>query len=171
MRVASGGHNLLCLDRKTVKPAGANYPIEACDFLAIDGALIHVKDHTSSSRLSHLFNQGTVSARVLKTDGAFRDLLRVEVGRQEAALALKGYDGLIADGSTAFDATKHKVVYAVLCAAETARLPFFSLVTFRQASKELQALGYSCAFAWIKKPASTKGKKAHNVKSGGGRAV
>lgn len=28
-RVAAGGHNLLCLDRKTVKPTGANYPIEA----------------------------------------------------------------------------------------------------------------------------------------------
>lgn len=171
VRVASGGHNMLCLDRKTVKPTGANYPIEACDFLANDGALIHVKDHTSSSRLSHLFNQGTVSARVLKTDGAFRDLLRVAVGKQEAALALTGYHGLIADASSAFDATKHRVVYAVLCAVGTARLPFFSLVTFRQAAKELQALGYSCAFAWIKKPASTKGKKARNVKSGGGGAV
>lgn len=171
VRVSSGGHNLLCLDRKTVKPTGANYPIEACDFLANDGALIHVKDHTSSSRLSHLFNQGTVSARVLKTDGAFRGLLRVEVGKQEAALALAGYHGLIADASTAFDATKHRVVYAVLCAAGTARLPFFSLVTFRQAAKELQALGYHCAFAWIKKPASTKGKKGRTAKSAGRGAV
>ena len=132
---------MLCLDRKTVKPGGANYPIEACDFLAIDGALIHVKDHTSSSRLSHLFNQGTVSARVFKTDGAFRDSLRVEVGRQEAALALTGYDGLIADGSTAFDATKPKSSMR-WCARRNARLPFFSLVTFRHAAKELQALGY-----------------------------
>ena len=85
--------------------------------------------------------------------------------------ALTGYRGLISDGLTAFDATKHKVVYAVLCAAGTARLPFFSLVTFRQAAKELQALGYSCAFAWIKKPASTKGRMARNAKSGGGGAV
>lgn len=170
-RVASGGYNMMCMDRKTVKPTGANYPIEACDFLSIDGSLIHVKDHTSSSRLSHLFNQGTVSARVLKTDGALRDRLLIEIGKQETALALTGYHGLVADGSTAFDTTKHKVVYAVLCAAGTARLPFFSLVTFRQAAKELQALGYSCAFAWIKKPASTKGKKAHNTKSGIGSAA
>ncbi len=170
-RVAAGGFKMLCLDRKTVKPTGANYPIEVCDFLSIEGSLIHVKDHTSSSRLSHLFNQGTVSARVLKTDGALRDRLRAEIGKQETMLALAGYHGLVADSSAAFDTTKHKVVYGVLCAAGTARLPFFSLVTFRQAAKELQALGYSCAFAWIKKPASTKGKKAHNTKSGIGSAT
>jgi uncharacterized protein (TIGR04141 family) len=171
LRVASGGYNMLCLDRQTVKPTGANYPIEACDFLADDGSLIHVKDHTSSSRLSHLFNQGTVSARVLKTDGVLRDRLRIEIGKQETALALRGYQALLADGSTAFDAMKHKVVYAVLCVAGTARLPFFSLVTFRQAARELQALGYSYAFAWIKKPASTKGKKSRNPNSGNGSAA
>ncbi len=170
-RVSSGGYDMLCLDRKTVKPTGANYAIEACDFLANDGSLIHIKDHTSSSCLSHLFNQGTVSARVLKIDGALRDRLRVEIGKQEAALAITGYQQLVADGSSAFDAMRHKVVYAVLCAAGTARLPFFSLVTFRQAAKELQALGYACAFAWIKKPASTKGKKTRSAKAAIGRAA
>ncbi|VXC23324.1 MULTISPECIES: DUF6119 family protein [unclassified Bosea (in: a-proteobacteria)] len=166
-RVASGGHDLLCLDRKTVKPTGANYAIEACDFLGKDGAFVHVKDHTSSSRLSHLFNQGTVSARVLKMDGAFRDLLRVEIGKQEAAFALTGYQAQLAGASTSLDPAKHKVIYGVLCAQNTARLPFFSLVTFRQAAKDLQALGFSCAFAWIKKPASTKAKKPRKPKGGG----
>jgi uncharacterized protein (TIGR04141 family) len=169
-RVASGGHNMLCLDRKTVKPTGANYPIEACDFLGKDGALIHVKDHTSSSRLSHLFNQGTVSAQVLKSDGAFRDLLLAEIAKQEVALTLTGYQALIPDKAKAFDATKHKIVYAVLCSNNTARLPFFSLVTFRQAARELRNYDFPVAFAWIKKPASTKTKKPRKPKAGGGAA-
>lgn len=168
-RVASGGHKLLCLDRKIIKPSDASYGIETCDFLGEDGALIHIKDHTSSSRLSHLFNQGTVSARVLKRDGAFRDLLRTEIAAQQTALKLAGYDGLVVGSTAQFDASKHKVVYAVICgaAAGAARLPFFSLVTFRQAAKVLQEIGFPYAFAWITKPASTPGKKKRKPKGGG----
>jgi len=152
------------LDRKLVKPTGASYSIEACDFLQDNGAMIHVKDRTSSSRLSHLFNQGTVSARVMKMDGAFRDLLRVKIADQEALLGLAGYQTLVANAATPFSEGAHLIVYAVICSgvgAGTNRLPFFSLVTFRQAATELRALGYKCAFAWIAKPGSiaTKAKR------------
>ncbi|WP_235575759.1 hypothetical protein, partial [Roseovarius tolerans] len=34
------------------------------------------------------------------------------------------------------------------------KLPFFSLVTLRQAVRDLSALGYQAAFTWIKKPAA-----------------
>jgi hypothetical protein len=53
------------------------------------------------------------------------------------------------------------VVYAVLATGSIARLPFFSLIAFRQAARELQALGYKYAFAWVEKSAgkSTKKKK------------
>lgn len=167
-RVATGGHNLLCLDRKLVPPTGQSHGIEACDFLGDDGALIHVKDQTSSSRLSHLFNQGTVSARVLKRDGAFRDLLRAEIVKQQGALGLSGYDTLIVGSTAPFDASSHKVVYAVICGAtpSAARLPFFSLVTFRQAAKLLEEIGFPYAFAWIGKPAAAPTKKKRKPKSG-----
>ena len=160
-RVATGGHNMLCLDRKLVRPTGASYAIEACDFLDSTGAMIHVKDQTSSSRLSHLFNQGTVSARVMKMDGAFRDLLRTKIAGQEAALGLTGYQTLVVDSGNPYSESAHLIVYAVLCSGVGAganRLPFFSLVTFRQAATELRALGYKCAFAWIAKPAPTTTK-------------
>jgi uncharacterized protein (TIGR04141 family) len=168
-RVEKGGHDLLCLDRKLVPPTGQSHGIEACDFLGKDGALIHVKDQTSSSRLSHLFNQGTVSARVLKRDGAFRDLLRAEIVKQQVALALSGYDALVVGSTAPFDPSTHKVVYAVICGAAPSapRLPFFSLVTFRQAAKLLEEIGFPYAFAWISKPAATPGKKKRKPKSGG----
>ncbi len=172
-RVAAGGHNLLCLDRKLVKPTGASYPIEACDFLANDGSMIHVKDQTSSSRLSHLFNQGTVSARVMKMDGAFRDLLRAEIANQETVRGLTGYQARVADSASPFSEASHLIVYAVLCSglgAGAKRLPFFSLVTFRQAANTLRALGYKYAFAWISKPAPTT-KKAKRGSSGRASSV
>jgi uncharacterized protein (TIGR04141 family) len=167
-RIATGGHSLLCLDRKLVKPSGASYSIEACDFLENTGAMIHVKDQTSSSRLSHLFNQGTVSARVMKMDGPFRDLLRTRIADQETALGLTGYQALVAGSGTPYSEAAHLIVYAVICSgvgAGTNRLPFFSLVTFRQAANELRALGYKCAFAWIAKPASTTTKAKRKPKT------
>jgi len=172
-RIATGGHNMLCLDRKLVKPTGASYAIEACDFLSNGGAMIHVKDQTSSSRLSHLFNQGTVSARVMKMDGAFRDLLRAQIAAQEAALGLTGYQALVADSVGPYSEAAHLIVYAVLCSGTGAganRLPFFSLVTFRQAANELRALGYKCAFAWIAKPAPTTTKAKRKPKAAAGAA-
>jgi uncharacterized protein (TIGR04141 family) len=170
-RVATGGHKLLCLDRKLVKPTGASYPIEVCDFLSDQRALIHVKDQTSSSRLSHLFNQGTVSARVLKVDATFRDEVRNRIAEQETALTLTGYRALIADSGSAYHEADYLVVYAVLCSGAGTganRLPFFSLVTFRQAANELRALGYKCAFAWIAKPAPTTTKAKRGPKAGRG---
>lgn len=167
-RIATGGHNMLCLDRKLVKPTGASYSIEACDFLQDTGAMIHVKDQTSSSRLSHLFNQGTVSARVMKMDGPFRDLLRAQIANQEAALGLADYQVLVADSVGPYSEAAHLIVYAVISSgvgAGTNRLPFFSLVTFRRAANELRALGYKCAFAWIAKPASTTTKAKRKPKA------
>ncbi len=82
----------------------------------------------------------------MKMDGAFRDLLRVKIADQEAALSLTGYQALVADSATPLSESAHLIVYGVICsgvAAGTNRLPFFSLVTFRQAANELRALATS----------------------------
>lgn len=151
-RIANNEEDLLCLDKKLVKPSGALSEIEVCDFLAKDGTLIHVKNETSSSRLSHLFNQGTVSARVMKIDGSFRDLLRERIKEQESCYSKSGYHTLISNSTSEFFENKHLIVYAVLTSkskSEKNRLPFFSLITFRQAADELAALGFKCAFSWV----------------------
>lgn len=159
-RVANSSQTLVCLDRKLVKPSGALSEIEACDFLSSDRLLIHIKGQTRSSCLSHLFNQGTVSARVLKTDGAFRDKLREIIGSNDC-------ENLIPGASEAFIPNNFTVGYAVLTSSRTPKLPFFSLVTFRQAAHELEALGFKTAFAWISKPVSTSiGKTKAERKSG-----
>lgn len=55
----------LCLDRKLVKSPQHPRGIEACDLLGPGDELIHVKRASSSGPLSHLFNQGLVSADAL----------------------------------------------------------------------------------------------------------
>ena len=163
-RIATGEFDLLCLDQKNVKPTGASSPIEACDFVTKGRQLIHVKDQTSSSRLSHLFNQGTVSARVLKIDGAFRDRLRSQITAQQAALGMDGFDEVIPGSGQEIKAGDYTIVYAVLPSSVEPKLPFFSLVTFRQAARELQALGYNYAFGWIEKPIGAATGKAKRRK-------
>lgn len=161
--------NLLCLDRKLVTPSGASSPIEACDFLGRDKLLIHVKDKTSSSRLSHLFNQGTVSGRTLILDGPARDQLRERIFEVQNETGQSGFDEMICTSKEKYIPNDFTVVYGVLGTGEEAKLPFFSLVTLRQAARELQALGFKSAFAWIKKPntAGTKTKRKSKARLDG----
>jgi len=143
--------DFLCLDGRTVRPTDARSPIEVCDFLTRNRELIHVKDRTSSSRLSHLFNQGTVSGRVLIADPQAREAFRREIRQAQAARGLTGFTRAIPTASAKFDPSRFTVVYAVLGKRSTARLPFFSLVTLRQAVRDLRSRGYRCAFAWVPK--------------------
>ena len=150
-RLEKTNKELLCLDRSLIKPTDATSPIEVCDFLTKDGDLIHVKDRTSSSTLSHLFNQGTVSGTVLSADPPARDEFRQKIQAAQKKAGLAGFDVAIPPATATFDPSRFTVVYAVLGTQRSARLPFFSLVTLRQAVKDLRARGYQCAFAWVQK--------------------
>lgn len=145
---------LLCLDRKLIKPTGWTTTVEACDFLDKGSRIIHVKDKTSSSRLSHLFNQGTVSGRILIVDGAARDLVRGKIAEVEAETGQADFAKIIPTAASNFQSRDYTIVYAVIGTGDVPKLPFFSLVTLRQAVRDLKALGYKAAFAWIKKPAA-----------------
>lgn len=154
---------LLCLDRKLIKPTGWTTSIEACDFLDKNARVIHVKDKTSSSRLSHLFNQGTVSGRVLIGDAAARDLLRGRIDEAQADTGQTGFADVIPSANESFQPRDYTIVYAVIGTGDDAKLPFFSLVTLRQAVRELIVMGYKAAFAWIKKPAAAGTKPAKKL--------
>ena len=143
--------DLLCLDEETIRPTDATSPIEVCDFLTKNRELIHVKDRTSSSRLSHLFNQGTVSGRVLIADAPARDAVRQRIKTVQRKTGRTGFMHVIPSSAATFDPRTFTVVYAVLGTRRSARLPFFSLVTMRRAVMDLRARGYQCAFAWVQK--------------------
>lgn len=157
--------DLICLDRKLVRPEGSITSIEICDFLSKSKELIHVKDKTSSSRLSHLFNQGTVSGRVLAMAPIARGKARTRIAEVEKETGQNGFEVLFSD-SEAFNPPDFTVVYAVI-ATSGSKLPFFSLLTFRQAVRELRVSQYKYAFAWIAKAEAPgiKKKKVTSTKS------
>jgi uncharacterized protein (TIGR04141 family) len=163
--------DLLCLDSKLIVPSGWNTTLEACDFLTKARELIHVKDKTSSSRLSHLFNQGTVSGRVLILDAAARDKIRDKIAEVEAETGQTGFLPAMPAATDAFHASDFTVVYAVISTGKIAKLPFFSLLTFRQAARDLQVAGFKYAFAWIEKPGDVGEKKKKGEKKPATAAV
>ncbi|KQY95061.1 MULTISPECIES: DUF6119 family protein [unclassified Brevundimonas] len=164
-RVEASGGDLLSLDVKLVKPSDSSTSIEVCDFLGKDKRLIHIKDKSESSRLSHLFNQGLVSAIALKRDGPFRDRVRTKIAEQPGGA---DYVDLVPAAGTHLVPADYTVVFGVLVNGspkKEPRLPFFSLITFRHAGRRIaDELGYKVAFAWIKKPAAGVGKKAERQK-------
>lgn len=158
-RQKSSNEDLLCLDRKLITPSGWNTTMEVCDFISKDRQLIHVKDKTSSSRLSHLFNQGTVSGRVLILDAPARDKVREKIAEVEGETKQTGFLDAMPPAASNFQAPDFTVVYAVISTGAEPKLPFFSLLTFRQAARELQVSGFKFAFAWIEKPEDAGEKK------------
>lgn len=166
-RLATADNDLLSLDVKLVKPSDASSSIEVCDFLGKDGRLIHIKDKTDSSRLSHLFSQGLVSAVTLKRDAPFRDRVREQIAKQPGGA---DYGEVIPASTATMTASDHQVVFGVLVNASGANqpaLPFFSLISFRHAARRIaDELGFKVAFAWIKKPGVGAGKQPERAKKG-----
>lgn len=149
-RLAGEGGTLACMDRKLIRPTGATSDIEACDFFSTGRQFIHVKDEAASSRLSHLFSQGLVSAMAFRTDKAFRSKFKAKLSEVSAS-----HGALLPDDATEPDPKDFEVVFAVMRSPTSKgemRLPFFSLVTLRQAARQISALGFRVAFAWVEKP-------------------
>lgn len=111
----------LCLDRKLVKSPQHVHGIEVCDLLGPNDELIHVKRAGSSGPLSHLFNQGLVSADALLYEPDTRD------GFLERVWSLDP------DRELADDFRPRKVVYAVALASGKA-VDTTTLFTFAQSA-------------------------------------
>lgn len=115
------------LDRKLIYTEFHHRGIEACDVLAPDGTLIHVKKMDSSAPASHLIGQALVSADALLHDSEAKDKVR------EKVVAAGGDPSLVPD----------KVSRVVLAMARTKAPPTAdTLFTFTQVTlvRGVQAL-------------------------------
>lgn len=131
----------VCLDKKNIAPAG-QAQVEPCDVFLTKGErhqLIHIKVSTRSSSLSHLFNQGLSSAKILRM---FED-------------SVEKLKKLIAEGghTEKFDVAKIEVVYGIITAKEKSKksdsLPIFSRISLSRAIKSLRLMSISGSVALI----------------------
>ncbi|MDR6710155.1 uncharacterized protein (TIGR04141 family) [Novosphingobium sp. 1748] len=149
--------DLLMLDQVKVSPAsatGAN--IEPCDFLSRDKAFIHLKDGHGSDPISHLWNQGVVSAESFVRDATFRNEMRTKALKRQKETKKKGFESVLPDGRQKKPTTsEYRIVYGIMrhaykCSKKLG-LPFFSKVSLRSAAQRLELMGFTVEVHLIEK--------------------
>jgi uncharacterized protein (TIGR04141 family) len=157
-RAATSAPEYLLLDRRTVKVASHTSQIEICDLLTSDGCFIHVKrKRDGSASLSHLFNQGFVSADLAIGDSEFRKVALERIVAEETARSeAEGNDSFLGKfrpfTNEAAVPGNCEVVFAIRFDADRSAvesLPFFSKVTLRNMVDELQRRGFKTSIKAI----------------------
>ena len=124
------------LDGVLISHGGGNSKLELCDVLTRD-ALIHTKIYSGSGVLSHLFNQGYVSAETLMEDATFRKKVNEKMNN----------DWKVVDEPQSV----YSVVFVILTHKDgELRLPFFARVALVDANKKIQRMGYGVSWISVK---------------------
>jgi uncharacterized protein (TIGR04141 family) len=120
----AGTQSYTLTDADLIIHGGANSSIELCDLYAPD-LYIHVKRYTRSSGLSHLFNQGKVSAELICSDLDFR---------RKAKQKIESLGGTTNLDDARPDMTAVHIVFGIVSGSKSElRLPFFSRVALKNA--------------------------------------
>jgi len=148
--------HLLNLDQVKINPAGvSNANIEPCDFLSTKSQFIHLKDGESSGPISHLWNQGVVSAEAYLNDLKFRKDLNLEIKNRQKKYKKAGFDTLLPRANGTLDVSKITVIFGIMRApyVKTSRagLPFFSKVSFKPVAQTIESMGYKVEIHLIEK--------------------
>lgn len=142
-----------CLDGKFITITGPN-KFELCDLMRVDNgdvAFFHVKKRGSSSTLSHLFNQGVNSAEMLIGDRGFREKAIELVTRNKPEWS----DVLSPEG---VDPTSTEICFTVITRGRNGlplTLPFFSLVSLKNAATRLRTRGFNVTVAEVPQKIAT----------------
>lgn len=134
LRVSQEAPYFCFMDRRTVelKKRGLT-KIEFCDLYGLEHEIVHVKRYTGSSELSHLFQQGVVSAELFAHEPEFRKLVNDKLPDSHK----------IADPEGKPDTSRYEVVYGIISKSKSdLSLPFFSKIVLRNARRRLSELGY-----------------------------
>lgn len=152
--VQSSRPALKVMDRNNWNGLGYD-KIEVCDVYTQSQELICVKRYKCSQTLSHLYAQGSVSARMMKEVPDYRDHLAKEAG------SVAAFDPNVNDMS------KFKVVYAVVMPAGRAApadLPLFSKVNLLDHVERIRAVGMAVALYTIPEVDGTAPQKTKKAK-------
>lgn len=107
--------------------------IEFADLVKSDKHLVHVKKYGGSAVLSHLFSQGFVSADLLLTDKLFRKEVNAKLS--------DSHKSVVSESDPA--PKDYTVVYAIGTSKNDLKLPFFSIINYRNIKKQLNLYQYN----------------------------
>jgi len=133
----------ICLDNELIRLGANRNPIEICDILSKDHQMIHVKKYAGSSVLSHLFNQGLVSATLLKKrDSSYLD----ESFKRIKAITEK--EEFLLDPTS-----QYEVVFGIISKDEKGlpNIPFFSKISYCSTVSKLEMMNFRCSIKSIRK--------------------
>lgn len=140
--IALAEHNdAFCVDSDLIKIEGRS-TFEFCDVYTRKKQMVHVKKYARSSALSHLFNQGFVSANFL-LDPDFRKQINKKFP----------LDFKITDVSARpnMDFGEYAVVFGIISKVDTPlEIPFFSKLSLMHVAKDLRNLGFEIKLVKIK---------------------
>lgn len=144
------------MDQKFVYHGGGGSKFEICDTLTDNKTLIHIKKGSSSSTLSHLFNQGLVSAELIREDISFLSIANqtIEKNVKDKGLEpqLKKYQLNQNDELT--------IVYAIIKPGKEIipKIPLFSKISLYNAKRKLRAINCKVEIAHIQTKVIAKSK-------------
>lgn len=148
----------ICLDQTNISPTGQTQ-VEPCDILRVEDdkvEFVHVKIGTSSSTLSHLFNQAANSVQLLRTsDKSVQKLLNLVQGKGGGDVARKVAEALENNTFTvAIAIVSHKRTPEWM----SANLPVFSRISLRRALVALKAMGIATTVQLVPDATNRAGK-------------
>jgi len=151
-----GELDLISMDQTKVAPKGAsNAALEPCDFFSRTKQIIHLKDGHSSAPLSHLWNQGLVSAEAFVSDEVFRKGFRTAAKKREKKFTKQGFTKLLPDGRSKLVPSQFTIVFGVMrhpyVASGKLGLPFFSKVALRAVAERISRMGFPVELHLIEK--------------------
>ena len=125
---------------------------EVCDLWSHKKEFIHVKKYSSSSLLSHLFNQGLVSATQMNQSRDYRSKVEAIGNRDNLFSAGKMFESV-----NSFKPQDYSVKFAIISKdINKFRLPRFSLISYRQTKKNIEDMGYKVGIIKIQKAQQDK---------------
>jgi uncharacterized protein (TIGR04141 family) len=107
--------------------------IEFADLVKSDKHLVHVKKYGGSAVLSHLFSQGFVSADLLLTDKSFRKEVNSKLNNSHKSIVSENDP----------NPPEYTIVYAIGTSKDDLKLPFFSIINYRNIKKQLILYHYN----------------------------
>lgn len=147
--VADASDALICLDKANIAPKGQKQ-VEPCDIFELKNSkaiLHHVKISTLSAKLSHLFNQGVNSIKLIRSDSECMNKMKGLVASSCPNEQQESF-------TSPLDNDSIKVVFEIIThkdkEAKSLNLPLFSRISLMRSMKDLKMMGIEMEYCFIK---------------------